>query len=91
MRKDTQHRPYVPGIYLFTLPSFPPSPLPLTALRTCRQLTSDHKRHMSLVSLYLYYAKKRAVSDAQTILCAVQHYPDPAASLDFQVIKIESH
>lgn len=73
MRKDTEHRPYVPGIYLFTLPSFPPSPLPLMALRTCRQLTSDHKRHMSPVPLYLYYAKKnKAVSDAQAFLCAVQ-------------------
>lgn len=35
--------------------------------------------------------KKKAVSDAQAFLCAVQHYPDPAASLDFYVIKIESH
>jgi len=56
MRKDTEHKPYVPGIYLFILPAFPPSPLPLVALWTCR-LTLDCKRHMSLVSLYLYYAK----------------------------------
>lgn len=77
MRKDTEHKPYVPGIYLFILPSFPPSPLLLTALGTCRRLTLDHKRHMSLVSLYLYYAKKKKkkklLGDAQAFLCAVQN------------------
>lgn len=58
MRKGTEHKPYVPGIYLFILPAFPPSPLLLAALWTRRWLTSDHKRHKSPVSLCIYYAKK---------------------------------
>ena len=74
MRKDTKHKPYVPGIYLFILPSFPPFPLLLAALGTCRRLMLDRKRHMSPVSLNLYYAKKNKLpGDAQAFLCAVQN------------------
>lgn len=81
-------------ICLFCLPSCA-LPLLLTALQTCRRLTWAHKRHTSLVWLYLYYAKKiDAVmphGDERACLRAAQRYPGAAEHSDFRVINAESH